>query len=259
MPPIPPGPSRSPFSASYSLACLTSTLVAVERRVVRRRHLSSRPCTTTGTHSWKMPAGLALVADGQLDAVERDHERGDPVASTTRALVDGALHAQPATRLAAVLHADLVDVAVVVDGRRQELGDDDAAADQHQAQHGRAPASACRRAGGRRSDRGPRAGSGPRLVLVGQLLGQGAAATQTCATPARPRRRTRRRTTVRMNPMSSISRSLAASTAALGAALGERIVEAPVVERVLHRQHPLAVQHQPHVQQRERHRRRATA
>ena len=58
-----------------------------------------------------------------------------------------------------------------------------------------------------------------------------------------------------MKPMSSISAVLAVSLhrcGSLGAPLGERVVEALVVERVLHRQHPLTVQHEPHVEQRER-------
>ena len=67
-------------------------------------------------------------------AVEADRERRDAVGRLDRALVDRALDAQPAAGLAAV-RADLVDVAVVVDGRAQELGDDDAAGDEHQGEH----------------------------------------------------------------------------------------------------------------------------
>ena len=54
-----------------------------------------------------------------------------------------------------------------------------------------------------------------------------------------------------MNPMSSIRRLLSVASvaprvgcaASRPATLGERAVEALVVERVLHREHPLAVQH----------------
>ena len=81
------------------------------------------------------PAGLALVAHRHRGAVEGDRERRDAVDRRRPCPVDGALHAQAAAGLAAVALADLVDVAVVVDGRAQELGDDHAAGDEHEGEH----------------------------------------------------------------------------------------------------------------------------
>ena len=66
------------------------------------------------------PARLALVLDRQRRAGERDRERRDPVRRGHRALVDGALAREPATRLAARPRADLIDVAVVVDRRPED-------------------------------------------------------------------------------------------------------------------------------------------
>ena len=82
------------------------------------------------------PAGLALVAHRHRLAAECDRERGDAVGGVERAGLDGSLDAQAAPFLAPVTHADLVDVAVVVDRRPEELGDDDTAGDDHGDEHG---------------------------------------------------------------------------------------------------------------------------
>ena len=193
---------RSAFSASYSLECLTSTRSPSERAADQLAVDDDRLALLED------PARLALVAHGHRGAVEGDRERREAVDRLHRALVDGALDAQPATRLAAVALADLVDVAVVVDGRAQELRDDHAAGDEHERQHDdrRPPATgATRRAGrwpgscrGLRSMRHVRSApsatapsrrataSCPGLGLVGQLRRRAASRG---AAPTRRRRR----------------------------------------------------------------------
>src|SRR5690606_26551795 len=59
------------------------------------------------------------------------------------AVLDHALHAEPAVLVTAGPGADLVDVAVVVDRRAQELRDDHPAGDEHEPEHDeRQPAAA---------------------------------------------------------------------------------------------------------------------
>ncbi len=107
------------------------------------------------------PARLPGVAHGHGGAVEGDRERREAVDRLHGAAVDGALDAQPAAGLAAVARADLVDVAVVVDRRAQELGDDHPAGDEHEGQHDdrRPPRTAARRRGLAGSCRGLRSTS----------------------------------------------------------------------------------------------------
>ena len=161
--------TRSAFSATYSLECLTST-----------RSPSERVADELAVHD----DGLALLEDPaglrprSAPASWRPSKEivnvVMPSAGVDGAPVDGALHAQPPARLAASRSTDLVDVAVVVDGRAQELGDDHAAGDQHEGEHDdRRPATTTGRADGAGSLRGLRSRSlmtvsDPGLGLVGQ-------------------------------------------------------------------------------------------
>ena len=80
------------------------------------------------------PSRLTVVAHRQRRSAERDRERRDPGVRHDAAAVDRALHTQAPAGLTAGPLPDLVDVAVVVDGRSQELGDEDTAGDEYQRQ-----------------------------------------------------------------------------------------------------------------------------
>ena len=115
-----------------------------------------------------------------------------PLTVSTVPAVDGALDAQSAAGLAAVARADLVDVAVVVDRRAQELGDDHPAGDEHECQHDerRPPPAAARRR--RRARLLPGAEvelSHVTAVRVGIYV-QGLASSGSCAVVRRARRST---------------------------------------------------------------------
>ena len=68
-----------------------------------------------------------------------------------RALLHGALDAQPPSGLTPALVTDLVDVAVEVDGRREELGDHHATRHEHHDQQGVSPPSCAAGGGSTRS------------------------------------------------------------------------------------------------------------
>ena len=80
-------------------------------------------------------AGLPVVPHRHRRTVERDREHGGAGSGADRPLVDRALETDATCVVASVAHADLVDVAVVVDRRAQELRDDHAAGDEHHRQH----------------------------------------------------------------------------------------------------------------------------
>ena len=91
-------------------------------------HLRSMtPCTTTGMHSLKMPPGSPAYRTGNEAPLNEIVKDGDAVGAHDRAFVDGPLQPDPSVVVAPVAHVDLVDVAVVVDGRCEELGHDDTA------------------------------------------------------------------------------------------------------------------------------------
>ena len=81
------------------------------------------------------PARLALVAHGDGGIAEHDGERRDARGGLDGPVGHGPLHAQPTTRLTAVADTDLVGVAVVVDRRAEELGDDQPAGGDHGNEH----------------------------------------------------------------------------------------------------------------------------
>ena len=94
---------------------------------------------------------------------------------STRPFVDRALHAQAATRLAPVADADLVDVAVVVDGRAEELRHDHPAGHDHQPEHERAVANVAGAPRGRAAGagRGGEVEIGQRFMHVQGLASSG--------------------------------------------------------------------------------------
>ena len=68
---------------------------------VERAASSSSPCTTTGWHSSKIPPGWPWYSTGIVAPSNEIVNVVIPFAVDDRALVDGALHAEPATGLAA--------------------------------------------------------------------------------------------------------------------------------------------------------------
>ena len=85
-------------------------------------------------HSLKMPPGSPAYRTGNEAPLNEIVKTVTPSARTTGAFVDGPLQPDPSVVVAPVAHVDLVDVAVVVDGRCEELGHDDTAGDHDQCE-----------------------------------------------------------------------------------------------------------------------------
>ena len=146
--------------------------VAVEHAVARRAGRARRRGCTPGRSRRARPRSAPASSTPLNEIVNV----GDAAVVGDRALVDRALDAQAAAGLAAVLDADLVDVAVVVDRRREELGDDHAAADEHEHEHARSERQLRRR--------GPRRGRRRRVGAVARAQVHGLSSSAAAAAPA---------------------------------------------------------------------------